>query len=150
MEEVDDNEVGGCHIWVYRFEGAAEKLEEGKTLFDELCEGQEAIIRGPTYCCLQNRWQCRFWQAHTHILCTKLVRLMTHERAVDFTQCIYKSYLPRQALLIYQDRFAKSVSETVLHTVYLCRKLLHTAQLITQSKHVVYLSQSVVLVLGTY
>ena len=42
------------------------------------------------------------------------------------------------------------MTETVPYTEYLARQLLHTAQLITQSKHVGYLSQSVLLVLCVY
>ena len=80
------------------------------------------------------------------ISCAKLVRLITHEQAVRFARRIYECYSPRRALSIYQDRFAKSVPKTVPCIVYLSRQLLHTAQLITQSKHVVYLSQSVILV----
>ena len=86
---------------------------------------------------------------HT-ILCAKLVRLITHKQVVHFVWSIYECYSPWWALLIYQDRFVKGVPQTVPCLVYNSRQLLHTAQLITQSKHVVYLSQSEILVGGTY
>jgi hypothetical protein len=47
VEEVDDEEAGGLRRWVQEFEGAAEELAEGKTLFDELREQQEAMCEPP-------------------------------------------------------------------------------------------------------
>ena len=48
VEEVDDEEAGGLRRWVQEFEGAAaEVLAEGKTLFDELREQQEAMCEPP-------------------------------------------------------------------------------------------------------
>ena len=97
-----------------------------------------------------NRWWCQTLHMHCTILCTKLVRLITHEWAIHFTQWIYEFYLPWQGLSIYQDRFMKGVPETVPHMVYFSRLLLCATQLISQWKHIVHLSQLVVLVLGIY
>jgi len=47
VEEVDDEEAGGFCRWVQEFDGAAQELEEGKTLFDKLCERQEAMCKPP-------------------------------------------------------------------------------------------------------
>ena len=47
VEEVDDEEAGGFHRWVQEFDGTAEELAEGKTLFDELLERQEAMCGPP-------------------------------------------------------------------------------------------------------
>jgi hypothetical protein len=46
--EVDDEEAGGLRRWVQEFEGVtAEELAEGKTLFNELREQQEAMCEPP-------------------------------------------------------------------------------------------------------
>ena len=47
MEEVDDEEAGGCCRWAQEFNGAAEELGEGKTIFEEICERQEAMCEPP-------------------------------------------------------------------------------------------------------
>src|SRR5882762_1240104 len=47
VEEVDDEEAGGFRRWVQEFDGTAQELEEGKTLFDELCERQEVMCEPP-------------------------------------------------------------------------------------------------------
>jgi len=36
VEEVDDDEVGGCRRWAQEFNGTVEELGEGKTLFEEI------------------------------------------------------------------------------------------------------------------
>jgi hypothetical protein len=47
VEEVEDEEAGGCRRWVQEFDGAAEELGEGKTLFEEIHERQEAMCEPP-------------------------------------------------------------------------------------------------------
>jgi len=47
VEEVDDKEVGGCRRWAQEFDGAVEELGEGKTLFEEIHERQEATCEPP-------------------------------------------------------------------------------------------------------
>ena len=47
VEETDDEEASGCPRWAQEFEGAAEELGEGKTLFEELHEQQEAMCEAP-------------------------------------------------------------------------------------------------------
>jgi hypothetical protein len=47
VEEVDDEEVGSCHRWAQEFDGAAAELGEGKTMFEELRERQEAMCEPP-------------------------------------------------------------------------------------------------------
>jgi hypothetical protein len=46
-EEVNDEEAGGCCRWIQEFNGAAEELGEGKTLFEEIRESQEAMCEPP-------------------------------------------------------------------------------------------------------
>ena len=47
MEEVDDEEAGSCRRWAQEYDGAAEELGEGKTLFEEIRETQEAMCQPP-------------------------------------------------------------------------------------------------------
>jgi hypothetical protein len=47
VDEVDDEEAGGSRRWVQEFDGAAEELGEGNTLFDELRKTQEAMCEPP-------------------------------------------------------------------------------------------------------
>jgi hypothetical protein len=47
VEEVDDEEAGSCQRWAQEFDGAAEELGEGTTLFEEICESQEAMGEPP-------------------------------------------------------------------------------------------------------
>ena len=102
------------------------------------------------HCCLQNRWWCRFWHVLAHHFVRKTCKAYNSWTRACFARWIYECYLPRRTLSIYQDRFTKSVPQTAPCIVYLRRQPLHTAQLITQSKHIVYFSQSVISVLGTY
>ena len=98
------------------------------------------------YCCFQNRWQLPFLACSHAIICPQLVRLITHEWAASFLWSIHESYLPHWALSIYQDRFTKCALDTILHTV----PSENTYHLITQQKHILYLSPSILLVLGTH
>ncbi|KAI0279323.1 hypothetical protein BGY98DRAFT_1089274 [Russula aff. rugulosa BPL654] len=43
----DDSEAGSCRRWIQEFHGAAEVLGEGKTLFEEIHESQEAMCEPP-------------------------------------------------------------------------------------------------------
>jgi len=43
----DDSEAGSCRRWIQEFHGAAEVLGEGKTLFEEIHESQEAMCKPP-------------------------------------------------------------------------------------------------------
>ena len=47
VEEVDDEETGGCCRWAQEYDGAAEELGEGKKLFEEIHETQEAMCKSP-------------------------------------------------------------------------------------------------------
>ena len=47
VEEVDDEEAGGCRRWAQEFDGAAEEFGEGKTMFEQMRERQEAMCEPP-------------------------------------------------------------------------------------------------------
>ena len=47
VEEVDDEEAGGCRRWAQEFNGAAEEFGEGKTIFEQMHERQEAMCEPP-------------------------------------------------------------------------------------------------------
>jgi hypothetical protein len=62
VEEVEDEEAGGCHRWAQEFEGAAEELGEGKTLFEEIRESQEAMCEPPIAPFLdEEEWDLARW-----------------------------------------------------------------------------------------
>ena len=62
VEEVDDEEAGGCRRWAKEFDGAAEVLGEGKTLFEEICESQEAMCEDPMSPFLdEEEWELARW-----------------------------------------------------------------------------------------
>jgi hypothetical protein len=62
VEEADDEEAGGCHRWAQEFEGAAEELGEGKTLFEEIRESQEAMCEPPMAPFLdEEEWDLARW-----------------------------------------------------------------------------------------
>ena len=62
VEEVDDEEAGGCQRWAKEFDGAAEELGEGKTLFEEIRESQEAMREPPMSPFLdEEEWELARW-----------------------------------------------------------------------------------------
>jgi hypothetical protein len=62
VEEVDDEETGGCRRWAQECDGAAEELGEGKTLFEEIRENQEAMCESPMAPFLdEEEWELARW-----------------------------------------------------------------------------------------
>jgi hypothetical protein len=62
VEEVDDEEAGGCRRWAKEFDGAAEELGEGKTLFEEIRESQKAMCEPPMSPFLdEEEWELARW-----------------------------------------------------------------------------------------
>jgi hypothetical protein len=62
VEEVGDEEADGCHRWVQEFDGAAEELGEGKTLFEEIHERQEAMCESPMALFAdEDEWELARW-----------------------------------------------------------------------------------------
>ena len=62
VEEVDDEEAGGCQRWAKEFDGAVEVLGEGKTLFEEISESQEAMCEDPMSPFLdEEEWELARW-----------------------------------------------------------------------------------------
>jgi hypothetical protein len=62
VEEVDDEEAGSCQRWAQEFDGAAEELGEGTTLFEEICESQEAMREPPISLFVdEEEWELARW-----------------------------------------------------------------------------------------
>lgn len=62
VEEVDDEETSGCRRWAQEYDGASEELGEGKTLFKEIRETQEAMCEPPMAPFLdEEEWELARW-----------------------------------------------------------------------------------------
>ena len=62
VEEVDDEEVGGCCRWAQEFNGTAEEFREGKTIFEQMRERQEAMCKPPVAPFVdENEWDLARW-----------------------------------------------------------------------------------------